>query len=97
MTKAYWINTYRSIRDQQRVDDYIELARPAIKASGGRFVARGMPARAYEYGVVELAVIIEFDSVDAAVAAHDSPGYQAALEALGDGADRDLRIVEGLP
>jgi len=56
-----------------------------------------MPARAYEYGVVELAVIIEFDSVDAAVAAHDSPGYQAALEALGDGADRDLRIVEGLP
>jgi uncharacterized protein (DUF1330 family) len=29
-------------------------------------------------------------------AAHDSPAYQDALKALGNGAERDLRIVEGL-
>jgi uncharacterized protein (DUF1330 family) len=40
-------------------------------------------------------VVIEFDSVAAAIAAHDSAGYQAALKALGDAAERDMRIVEG--
>ena len=41
--------------------------------------------------------MIEFDSVAQAIAAHDSPGYQAALEALGKGSvDREIRIVEGL-
>jgi len=28
--------------------------------------------------------------------AHDSPAYQAALAALGDGAERDIRLVEGV-
>jgi uncharacterized protein (DUF1330 family) len=41
-------------------------------------------------------VLIEFDSVAAAQAAHDSPAYQAALAALGDGAEREIRIIEGL-
>ena len=35
-------------------------------------------------------------SIQKAIAAHDSPGYQEALRALGDGAERDLRIVEGV-
>ena len=41
-------------------------------------------------------VVIEFDSVAAAIAAHDSPAYQASLKVLGDGAVRDIRIVEGV-
>jgi uncharacterized protein (DUF1330 family) len=41
-------------------------------------------------------VIIEFDSLEAAKATHDSPGYQAALAALDGGAVRDLRIVSGV-
>jgi uncharacterized protein (DUF1330 family) len=41
-------------------------------------------------------VIIEFDSVEKAAAAHDSEGYQAALKVLGNAADRDMRIVEGV-
>ena len=51
---------------------------------------------AYELGLKERTVLIEFDSVEHATAAHDSPAYQAALDALGDGADRDIRIVEGV-
>ena len=39
--------------------------------------------------------VLEFPSVDAAVATHDSEAYQEALRALGDGADRDLRVVPG--
>jgi uncharacterized protein (DUF1330 family) len=97
MAKAYWINTFRSIRDEDKLAAYIELAGPAMRAAGGRFLARGTPAAVFEQGVMERATVIEFDSVDAAVAAYESDGYQAALRALGDGAERDLRIVEGAP
>jgi uncharacterized protein (DUF1330 family) len=45
---------------------------------------------------MERAVLIEFDSVEKAVAVHDSPAYQAALAALEGGVVRDLRIVEGV-
>ncbi len=75
---------------------YAKLAGPAISAAGGRFLARGNAAKAYEAGVTERLVIIEFDSVEKAVAAHDSPGYQAALKVFGKAAERDMRIVEGL-
>ncbi len=96
MGKAYWINTFRSVNDQDRLARYIELAGAAMRAGGGRFLARGTPAAAFESGVAERTVIIEFDSVEAAVAAYESAGYQEALAVLGDGAERDLRIIEAL-
>jgi uncharacterized protein (DUF1330 family) len=95
MAKAYWISAYRSISDQEALASYAKLAGPALEAAGGRFLARGLPARVYENGLEQRIVIIEFDSVAQAVAAHDSPAYQQALGLLGSGADRDLRIVEG--
>ena len=95
--KAYWINTFRAIRDPQKLAAYIELAGPAMSAAGGTFLARGMPAQAFESGIVERTTLIEFESVDAAVAAYHSPAYQAALLALDDGAERDLRIIEAAP
>lgn len=94
MAKAYWISAYRSIRDEAKVAAYAKLAGPAIQAAGGRFLARGIPAQVYESGLRQRTVIIEFDSLAQAIAAHDSAQYQEALRALGDGADRDLRIVE---
>jgi uncharacterized protein (DUF1330 family) len=96
MAKAYWVACYRSISDQDALAAYAKLAAPAISAAGGRFLARGTAAKAYEAGLAQRVVIIEFDSVDRAVAAHDSEGYQAALRVLGKAADRDLRIVEGV-
>jgi uncharacterized protein (DUF1330 family) len=96
MSKAYWISAYRSVRDEAALAAYAKLAAPALLAAGGRFLARGLPARVYENGLSQRTVIIEFDSVAQAIAAHDSPAYQQALRALADGADRDLRIVEGM-
>jgi uncharacterized protein (DUF1330 family) len=96
MAKAYWISAYRSIRDPQALAAYAKLAGPALQAAGGRFLARGLPARVYENGLDQRTVILEFASVAQAIAAHDSPGYQEALRALANGADRDLRIVEGV-
>jgi uncharacterized protein (DUF1330 family) len=96
MAKAYWVATYRAISDPNALAEYAKLAGPAIQAGGGRFLARGTAAKAYENGVAQRVVIIEFDSVAKAAAAHDSAGYQAALRVLGNAADRDLRIVEGV-
>ncbi len=94
LAKAYWINTFRSVSDPQKLAEYVDLAGPVMRESGGRFLARGQPARVFEAGVDERTVIIEFDSVDQAVAAYESPGHQAALHALDDGAERDIRIIE---
>jgi uncharacterized protein (DUF1330 family) len=96
MPKAYWIACYRSVSAPEALAAYAKLAGPAIAAGGGRFLARGNAARAYEDGLLERTVLIEFDSVEQAVALHDSAAYQEALKALGDGAVRDLRIVEGV-
>lgn len=96
MAKAYWVSVYRSVSDPEKLAAYAKLAGPAISASGGRFLARGEPAAVYESGIKQRTVLIEFDSVAHAIATHDSPAYQAALDALGNGADREIRIVEGV-
>ncbi len=96
MAKAYWVAVYQSVSKPENLAEYAKLAGPAIEAGGGRFLARGNPAKVYENGVAQRVVVIEFDSVEKAIATHDSPGYQAALAALGDGADRQIRIVEGV-
>ena len=96
MANAYWVATYRAILDQSKMDAYSRLAGPAIQAGGGRFMARGTASKAYEGGTLQRVVVIEFDSVEQAIAAHDSEAYQAALKALDNGADRDIRIIEGV-
>ena len=96
MPKAYWISAYRAINDPAALAEYAKLAGPALQGAGGRFLARGSPAIVYEAGINQRTVLIEFDSVQQAIAAHDSPGYQEALRVLGKAVERDLRIVEGV-
>ena len=96
MSKAYWVSAYRAVYDAEKLAAYAKLAGPALTAAGGRFLARGEAAATFELGQKQRTVLIEFDSVEQAVAAHDSPAYQAALDALDDGAERDIRIVEGV-
>jgi uncharacterized protein (DUF1330 family) len=96
MAKAYWICCYRSISNPDAVAAYVKLAGPAIQASGGRFLARGGIAKTYEAGLNQRTVLIEFDSMEQALAAHETPAYKAALKALDNGAERDMRLVEGV-
>jgi uncharacterized protein (DUF1330 family) len=96
MPKAYWVTSYRSISDPEKLAAYAKLAPPAIAPFGGRYLARGTAAQAYEAGQKERIVISEFPSAADAIAAYESAAYQAALKALGNGAVRDIRIVEGL-
>jgi uncharacterized protein (DUF1330 family) len=96
MAKAYWITFYHSISNPDAVAAYAKLAGPAIQAGGGRFLVRGMPSKTYEAGLNMRTVVVEYESVAQAIATHDSPAYQEALRALGNGAKRDMRIVEGV-
>ena len=96
MPKAYWISAYRAIHDQDALAAYAKLAGPALQGAGGKFLARGSPAKVYENGIAQRTVILQFDSLAQAIAAHDSPGYQEALRVLGKAVDRDLRIIEGV-
>lgn len=96
MPKGYWVTIYRSISDPAKLARYAELAPKATAPFGCKYIARGSAANAYEAGLRERIVISEFPSVEQANAAYNSPGYQEALKALGNGAERDLRIVAGL-
>ena len=96
MPKAYWVTTYREIKDPAKLDAYAKLAPVALAPFGVRYLCRGKPNATYESGMKERLVVSEFPSLDKAIAGHDSPGYQEALRVLGNGAVRDIRIIEGL-
>lgn len=97
MAKAYWVTTYRSISNQDALAAYAKLAGPAVAAAGGKFLIRGMPAETWEAGMKQRTVVIEWPDLKAALAAHETPGYQEALRALGkDACVRDMRVVEGV-
>lgn len=96
MPKGYWVSAYHAINDPDKIAAYAVLAAPAIEAAGGRFLARAQEAIPHESGKNMRTVLIEFPSVAAATGAYESPAYQKALEALADGAVRDIRIIEGL-
>jgi uncharacterized protein (DUF1330 family) len=96
MPKAYWITFYREIKDPEKLAAYAKLAAPATTPFGAKYLARGAAAVAYENGQKERVVVTEFESLAKAIAAHDSPAYQAAVKVLGDGAVRDVRIIEAM-
>ncbi len=96
MPKGYWIACYRSVSNPEALAEYAKLGAPALIAAGGKILARGGTAQTFEAGVAQRTVLIEFDSVAQAIAAYDSAGYKAALAVLGNAAERDLRIVEGI-
>ena len=97
MAKGYMISCYRSISNPEKLADYAKLTGPTIVAAGGTFLARGPAARAMEDGIMGRTVIIEFESLEAALALYDTPMYQEAVKALGEGSvERDMRIVEGV-
>lgn len=95
MGKAYWVVAYRSVSDLNALAAYAKLSGPAVIAAGGRILALGLPAMVHEAGLQQRTVLIEFDSVEQAQAAHDSPAYQDAMALLAGAAERDFRIVAG--
>ncbi|SAK47824.1 hypothetical protein AWB76_01092 [Caballeronia temeraria] len=96
MAKGYWVSAYTKVLKPEQLAEYAKIATQAIAEGGGRPLVRGVASKAQGEGVLERTVVIEYDSLDAAVAAYNSATYQHALEVLGDAVVRDFRIVEGV-
>ena len=95
MPKGYWVTTYGSVSDPDALARYAALAGRAIEDQGGRILARGIPVRVYESGEPQRAVVVEFASVEAAIAAYESSEYQKVRSILEGAVEREVRIVEG--
>ena len=64
MPKAYIVSCYHSISDPQKLAAYAKLSRPALAPFGARYFAIGNATAAYEHGLKQRIVIIEFPSVE---------------------------------
>jgi uncharacterized protein (DUF1330 family) len=96
MKKGYWVVAYKSISDETAQAAYGPLALPGVQSFGGRFLTRfASKIHTHEAGLQQPTVLVEFDSYEIALAAYESEVYKNALRALGSGAERDFRIVEG--
>ena len=96
MAKGYWVTFYRSISNPDAVAEYAKAAGPALQAAGAKILSRGTPVKTFEAGLAQRSVVIEFDSVEKAVATYESAAYQSAAKLLKGAAERDIRILEGV-
>jgi len=93
--RGYWVAVYHSVSDPAVLSRYAEAATPVLSSFGARFLARGMPAFVFEGGTHQRCVVIEFPSVEQAVAAYESEPYQHALQIMRGSVEREVRIVPG--
>jgi len=96
MAKGYLVTVYHSISNPDAAAAYAKLAGPALMAAGGKFLIRGNAVEAYEKGLKQRVVVVEFESVEKAIAAHNSEAYNEALKLFENAAVRDMRVVEGV-
>ena len=96
MAKGYWVTFYRSVSNPAVLAEYAKAAVPVIEAHGGRFLSRGTAVKAFEAGIQDRSVIIEFESPARAIECFESPRYQAAATLLAGSVERDIRILEGV-
>ena len=96
MPKGYILSAHRSPANPEKRAAYAKIAVPAFKLSGGKFLAQASNVIAKENGKNERTILIEFESLEKAIAAYNSEEYQKALQVLDGGADRDFRIFEGV-
>ena len=72
MPKGYLVVSYRESPDDEKFNNYVPKALEAMTNAGAKFIARGMPVRTFEEGIMQRIVIAEFDSAKAAEAAFTS-------------------------
>lgn len=95
MAKGYWIARV-DVDDVERYKDYVSGAIPAFEKHGAKFLARGGEAHPLEGQGRARNVVIEFSSVEAALACYNDPAYQAAKEIRQSVSRGELIIVEGV-
>ena len=95
MPKGYLIAHIR-VRDKEAFEEFKSLSGAAIKAHGGNVLVRN-PAPDHREGAAEgLAIVIEFESYEAARTFYESEAYTEARAVRERISDTDLILVEGL-
>ena len=74
---------------------YLELAGPAIKKFGGKFLVRGGKQQEKEGEGFERTVLVEFSSLDLARQCYESSDYAEALSYSNQSSNRLVVLVEG--
>ncbi len=95
MPKGYLIAHIR-VHDKDAFEEFKQLSGAAIKAYSGKVLVRN-PAPDHREGDAQgLAIVIEFESIDAARAFYESEAYNEARAVREKISDTDLILVEGL-
>ncbi|MDA9020392.1 DUF1330 domain-containing protein [Flavimaricola sp.] len=95
MAKGYLVAHIR-VHDKDAFEEFKQLSGAAIKAYNGKVLVRN-PSPDYREGSAEgLAIVIEFESIDAARAFYESDAYMEARSVREKISDTDLILVEGL-
>ena len=95
MPKAYWI-AHVTVSDPDPYALYAKGATEAFAAHGARVLARGGRVEALEGEARPRNVVIEFDSMEAALACYRSEAYQAAKRHREGAGDAQIMILEGV-
>ena len=96
MANAYLVANFNKVIDPEKLKIYGADALPLMMANGGeKLLAWGANITQIEGIPPERAVILEFESVEAAQKAYNCEDYQAALKKLDGGAGRFLFVIEG--
>ena len=94
--KAYWIATYKDLKNSENIKKYAEKATPVIKKYNGKILARGGKIETIEGDPSPRTVLIEFLSMKEALQCYRSEEYQEAMK-IGKGEfNRHIQIVEGI-
>ena len=96
MPKAYWIARVDLHGDPETYKKYVQTATPAFQRHKANFLARGGRTEVLEGKARARNVVIEFPSMEEALACYNSPEYTAARairQALSEG---EFVLVEGV-
>jgi uncharacterized protein (DUF1330 family) len=95
MPKAYWIARV-DVRDPEIYKQYVETAKPAFERYNAKFLARGGRTEAVSGTARARNVIIEFASMDDALACWNSPEYTKARGIREPVSTGEFVFVEGV-
>ena len=95
MSKTYWIARV-DVSDPETYKKYVETGKPAFERHGAKFLARGGKTEVLEGKARARNVIIEFASMDDALACYNSPEYSAARKIRQSVSEGEFVLVEGI-
>ncbi len=95
MPKGYLIAHIR-VQDKEAFEEFKAMSGVAIKAHNGRVLVRNPNPDHREGAAQGLAIVIEFESLQAAQAFYESDAYSEARAVREKISETDLVLVEGI-